>query len=170
VLTLLVGRSAVERAKAGVIAVLLTLLALSLWLTSAGRAAAVGEQRDRSNAVDIATRFGAALTTYDYAHRDVQMSLVVLICSRSVCERVAGAFADIAAAKASSIGDVMDATVINQTSTQIEVLLRTSQVVTSSYEAAATELTGWLHVSVGRSRNGWVVIDYRWLLAPSGAP
>jgi len=170
-LSSLLGRSLVERAKAITIATLGGLLLLSLWQVSTENALAARQSRDHQAAADVARQFASALTTYDYAHPNIQRLKLEDLSSADVRDRVLASSAEIASAKGSSLGDATDAVVISTgTDSQIEVLVRTNQVVASVYVGAGTELAGLLDVTLGRTDGTWLVVTYRWLLAPGGAP
>ena len=109
-------------------------------------------------------------TAYDYAHPNVQITQLATISSSAVRDRVAGAAGDLVVARASSIGDVSDSFIARMTSSYVEVLVRTSQVVSAAYSAAGTKLAGLLDVTVSRTPQGWTVTDYSWLSSPGGAP
>jgi len=162
------GRPGADRAKSVAIGVLAGLLLLALWQLATESALASREDHDRQAAVAVAQRFAIALTTYDYAHPNVQLVAVVAVSSVSVQERVRTASTDIVAARASSLGGVSDAVVTNLTPSKGNVLLETTQVIGGGYAETGTTLRGLLEVTVGQPGGGWAVIDFRWLLAPSG--
>ena len=161
-------RSVSERAKTVAISVLAGLLLLALWQLESQSALTTREDQNRQVAVDVAQRFAIALTTYDYAHPNVQLDTVAAVSSVAVQERVRAAAEDVVAAKASSLGEVTDSVVTNLTASKADVLLETAQVVGGSYAESGTTLRGLLEVTVGQPGGGWVVVDFRWLLAPSG--
>jgi hypothetical protein len=132
-------------------------------------AKAVREDQDRRVATDVAVRFAVALTTFDYAHPNVQVLQVAALSWQVVQGRVAASIDDIAATKASSVGNVSESIVLRLIGFQAEVLVRTSQVVTSTY-TAGTRMAGLVDVTVRRSSGRWMVSDYRWLVAPSNSP
>jgi len=165
-----VGRSAVERGKSAAIVVLLGLAVLSLQQVSSVRMTATRDQQDRDGATKVVRRFAIALTTYDYAHPAVQARELAAISSSAVSDRIAGAGGDVSAARASSIGDVIGTVIATSTSSRAEVLVRTSQIVSTAYSAAGTKLAGLLDVTVSRTPRGWTVTDYSWLASPGGEP
>jgi type II secretory pathway pseudopilin PulG len=164
------GRSTAERAKSIAIVILSALLLLSLWQASSDRAQAQRESRDRQAVTDVAGRFATALTTYDYAHPNIQMLAVAEVASPAVRARVSAAFTDLARAKASSIGDVTSSIVETLSDSRAEVLVRTSQVVSGSYAAPGMELSGMLDTTIISLGSGWLVSDYSWLPTHGGAP
>src|SRR5713101_5911570 len=100
----LLGRSTPERAKSITIGVLAGLLMVCLLQLSTVNAQAVREDQDRRVATDVAVRFAVALTTFDYAHPNVQVLQVAALSWQVVQGRVAASIDDIAATKASSVG------------------------------------------------------------------
>jgi hypothetical protein len=166
----LVGRSSAERAKSIAIGLLLGLLVLSVWQLSIENAQANREDQAHRAAVDIAQRFASALTTYDFAHPGVQGLQIAALSTTAIRDRVFASSGDVVSARASSVGDVTDVIVATLTGSTATVLVTTSQVVSSTYTGTAATLAGLLDVTVGRSPRGWLVTDYRWLLAPGGPP
>lgn len=166
----LLGRSTVERAKSITIALLTGLLMLALWQVSTGNAAANREDQNRQGATDVARRFAIALTTYDYAHPEVQRLNVAGVSSETVQEKVSSALPDLLALEASSLGDVRDSIVSSLTNTGARVIVSTSQVISSRDVLTATQLVGLLEVSLSRSPQSWIVTNYRWLAVPGNAP
>jgi hypothetical protein len=166
----LVGRSTSERAKSITIGLLIGLLMLSLWQMSTGNAQANREDQNRQDATDVARRFAIALTTYDYAHPEVQRLNVAAVSSQTVQEEVSSALQDVLALEASSLGDIRDSIVSSLTNTGARVIVSTSQVISSRDVVTATQLQGLLEVSLSRSPQSWIVTNYRWLAVPVNAP
>jgi hypothetical protein len=165
-----VGRSTAERSKSIAIALLTGLLILALWQVANVTTQATRETHDRQVAADVARRFALALTTYDYAHPDVQAKQVATVSSQLVTERIRAASLDFKSARASSLGDVTDVVVASVTDTHGEVFVDTAQAVSHSYAEGETNLIGLLVVTVSRSGGVWLVSDYHWLLAPGSVP
>lgn len=165
----LLGRSGAERAKSIAIGLLAVLLMLALWQVWTENGPAAARDHDRQAATDIARRFAIALTTYDYAHLNVHLAQIAAVCTAAVSDRIAAASGDVIAAKASSQGEAKDSLVMTITAARVEMLVTTSQVVTG-YGISGIWVAGLLDITVGRSGGGWLVTDYRWLLAPSAAP
>lgn len=166
----LFGRRFVERAKSIVIGALAGLLIVALWQVSSERAQIAQQDQDRQIAGQIAQRFAVALTTYDYAHPDLQLSQIASLSSPAVFDRVSASSHEMAAAQASSLGQATDIVIVNGASSGTDVLVTTSQVVSGTYTLAGTTLAGLLDVRIGRPGSAWVVINFRWLVAPAGAP
>jgi hypothetical protein len=166
----LVGRSTTERAKSITIGLLTGLLMLSLWQVSTGNAQANREDQNRQGATDVARRFAMALTTYDYAHPEVQRLNVAAVSSQTVQGEVSSALSDLVALRASSVGDVRDSIVSGLTDTDARVIVNTSQVTHSRDVLTATQTQGLLEVSLSQSPRSWMVTDYQWLVVPGIAP
>jgi len=159
----LLGRSAAERLKSVTIVLLTAVLVSLIWQMSNQGAAAASDQAERDAAVAAAWRFAIALTTYDFAHPDVQVSQVGAVSSVSVRDRVRMATADLVAAKASSVGDPISAMVVSEIKSTVNVVVRTSQVVSGSYVRTGVVFVGLLSVTVTLSNGRSVVTDYRWI-------
>ncbi len=143
---------------------------LSLWQVSTENGQAQRADLVRQVVADIAGRFAIALTTYDYAHLNVQLLQVGKVSSPPVRDRVIISSSDVASAKASSLGEVSDSIVVSLTSFRADVLIGTSQVVKNTFTVAGTTLTGLIDITVSRLNGDWLVTDYRWLLAPGSTP
>jgi hypothetical protein len=163
---ILLGRSKGERVKSAAIVVLASLLMISLWQLAAQNSEATRGNRLRDIASGVAQRFAIALTTYDYAHPNVQLVKIAAISSPVVRDRVSSASRDVVNARASSVGAASDPIVTTVSTSHAGVLVRTSQIVTAKFVAGGIELTGLLEVKVNRAGDRWVVGDYRWLVAP----
>jgi hypothetical protein len=150
VVAVFVGRSTVEQGKSLGIVLLAGLTAVSLWQVANARAVAVGDQQARASVESISERFAIALTTYDYAHPAVQAGQVAAVSAPSVRERVGTASRDLVLARASSFGEATGAVVSVLTSDRADVLVRTSQVVSGSYEVTTARLYGLLEVRLSR--------------------
>ena len=166
----LFGRSVLERAKTIAIAGLAVLLVLFAWQLSADQVQSRQDIRDRQGASDVARRFAIALTTYDYAHPEVQLEQIAAISSPGLRNRISAAFADIGGARASSLGEITALDVVALNGGVAHVLVRTSQVVSGAYVMTGTTVTGLLDLALIRLGGGWIVSQYRWLVAPSNAP
>ena len=166
----LFGSSTVERAKSLAVGGLAALLVLSLWQLTAENAQAARDDQNRQAVTGVASRFAVALTTYDYAHPDLQISRVAAVSSRAVVDRVSASSGDLAAAKVASIGEVRDTRLVTGPNSAAEVLVSTVQVVSNIYAAAGTTLSGLLYVALIRLGTGWEVTNFRWLLSPTSAP
>ena len=59
--------------------------------------------------IELASDFGKELTTYDYAHPDVQANRLAPLTTRQVQDKVRRAFPDLALYQAVSVGDRPDA-------------------------------------------------------------
>jgi hypothetical protein len=169
-LKVFVGRSTVEQAKSLVIVLLAGLVAVSLWQVCVGRMVAVRDQQDRENVVNVAERFAIALTTYDYGHLNVQAAQVAAVSAPSVRGRVGFTSQDLVSARASSVGAATNAVVSALTKDRAAVIVRTSQLVSGSFEETTTKLYGLIEVRLSRSQGGWTVVDYLWLTSSGGAP
>jgi len=143
---------------------------LSLWQVTTGHAQAIREDQNRQVATDVARRFAIALTTYDYAHPEVQRLNVAAVSSRTVQEKISSSLPDLVAIGASSLGDVRDSIVSRLADTDARVIVSTSQVTKSRDVVTAIQIQGLLEVSLSQSSSMWIVTDYRWLVMSSGSP
>jgi hypothetical protein len=162
-LNALVGRSRIEGAKSIAIAALTVLLAVSLWQVSAGQAQAQQEMRDRNAAAEIAGRFAVALTSYDYAHLDVQQRELRGVASNDVIAVITRSSGDVQAAKATSIGTVIRSWIVGFESAHADAIVRVSQVEDSTFVAAPTVQSSLLDVRIADTRGGWQVVGFEWL-------
>lgn len=168
-LTLFGGPKA-ERAKSITIGALASLLLLTLAQLANQTSQTAHDDQYRRAATQVAMGFAVALTTYDYAHRDVQLSQIAVVSSAAILDRVRRDSHDVVDSRASSLGAASDPIVASVTDTRVVVLVGTSQIVSSTYTSLARALAGLVEITVTHSTGRWVVADYRWLVAPGDAP
>jgi hypothetical protein len=163
VLNRLIGRDPVEVGKTIVLLFSALIAAVALQQLAATRSSQTAGQVDRAAVVELAADFGKELTTYDYAHPDVQANRLAPLTTRQVQQKVKQAFPDLALYQAVSVGDPPDAYVQTLDADRAEVLLQTRSTMQSQYVPAGTRTSGLLLCDVQRGPSGWRVSDYRWL-------
>lgn len=162
-LTRLVGRDPVEVGKTAVLAFVTLIAVVALQQLAATRADRTAGEADRGTVLDVATSFGRELTTYDYAHPDVQVNRLTPLTTSQVREDVKRAFPDLALYRAVSVGDHPDAYLQTLDRDDAQVLLQTRSTVQSQYVPAGTRTSGLLVCDLTRDQSGWRVSGYRWL-------
>ncbi|HXM53974.1 MAG TPA: hypothetical protein VOB72_01195 [Candidatus Dormibacteraeota bacterium] len=162
-LTRLLGRGPVELGKTIVLVFLALIAAVALQQLATTRAAQTAGQADRVAVIELATDFGRELTTYDYAHPDVQANRLAPLTTRQVQDKVKQAFPDLALYQAVSVGDRPEAYVQTLAGDHAQVLLQTRSTMQSQYLPPGTRTSGLLLCDVRRGPSGWRVSDYRWL-------
>lgn len=162
-LTRLVGRGPVEVGKTVVLAFVTLIAIVALQQLAATRSDRTAGEADRGTVLDVATSFGRELTTYDYAHPDVQANRLGPLTTASVREDVKRAFPDLALYRAESVGDRPDAYLQTLDADHAQVLLQTRSTMQSQYVPAGTRTSGLLVCDLTRSASGWRVSGYRWL-------
>jgi hypothetical protein len=147
-----------------VLLVFVTLIAaVALQQLATTRSSQTSGQGDRAAALGVARDFGQELTTYDYAHPDVQVNRLTPLVSRRVLDQVRRAFPDLALFHAVSVGDAPDAYLQTLDAGHAEVLLQTRSTMQSQYVPPGTRTSGLLLCEVRRGGSGWRVDSYRWL-------
>jgi hypothetical protein len=163
VLNRLIGTEPVEVAKSVLLVFFLLIAAIALQQLAATRASQNVGQSDRSEVLQVASSFGQDLTTYDYAHPQVQVNRIAPLVTPAVLDRVRNAFPDMALYRAVSIGQAPDTYMESLSSDQAEVLVQTHSTMESQYAPPGTQSTGLLLCEIGRESSGWRVSDYKWL-------
>jgi len=163
VLRRLVGEEPVEVAKSAVLIFVTAIAAIALQQLAATRSSQTTGQTDRAAVLRVASDFGRELTTYDYAHPNVQVNRLTPLATSQVVSRVERAFPDLALYRAVSIGDTPDVYLQTLDAGHAEVLLRTRSTMQSQYLPPGTRTTGLLLCEVMHETSGWRVNDYRWL-------
>lgn len=159
----LIGQGPVEVAKSGLLVFMTLIAALALQQLAATRSNQTAGQGDRAAVLSVARDFGQELTTYDYAHPDVQEHRLRPLVTTRVLDQVRRAFPDLALYHAVSVGAEPDAYLQSVDSDHAEVLLRTRSTTQSQYAAPGTHGTGLLVCDLDRDSSGWRVSGYRWL-------
>jgi hypothetical protein len=162
-LSTLIGQSPIEVGKTAVLLFVTLIAAVALQQLATTRGSQTAGQADRSAVLNVSRQFGQALTTYDYAHPDVQLNHLSPIASTQVLNRVRGAVTDLRLYRAVSVGDAPDGFIQSLDSERAEVLLQTRSVVQSVHTPPGTHASGLLVCDLGHTPGGWMVQDYRWL-------
>jgi len=163
VLNRLIGSEPIEVAKS-VLLVFMTLIAIiALQQLAATRSTQTTSQTDRAQVLQVAAGFGQELTTYDYAHPDVQVNRLTPLVTPAVLDRVRRAFPDLALYRAVSVGQSPDTYMQSLDADHAEVLVQTHSTMESQYAPPGTRSTGLLLCEVQRRGAGWRVSDYKWL-------
>ena len=152
-----------EVAKTVLLVFVSLMAAIALQQLAANRSTQNAGREDRSAVLSVARDFGRELTTYDYAHPDVQANRLAPLVTGQVLDRVRRAFPDLALYRAVSVGEPPEAYVQTVDADRARVLLQTRSVMQSQYLAPGTRSSGLLLCDLRRSDSGWRVYDYRWL-------
>lgn len=157
------GSGPVEVGKSALLVFLALVSAVALQQLASTRSSQTSGQADRAVVLGVAGDFGRELTTYDYAHPDVQANRLGPLVSRPVLDQVRRAFPDLALYRAVSVGEAPDAYLQTLDADHAEVLLRTRSAMQSQYVPPGTRTTGLLLCELRRWSSGWRVDSYRWL-------
>jgi hypothetical protein len=163
VLNRLIGTEPVEIAKSVLLAFMTLIAVIALQQLSATRSTQTTGQSDRSDVLQVAASFGQELTTYDYAHPDVQVHGLTPLVTPAILDRVRRAFPDLALYKAVSVGQPPDTYLQSLDSGHAQVLVQTHSTIESQYTPPGTRSTGLLLCEVRRESAGWRVSNYKWL-------
>jgi hypothetical protein len=162
VLTIL-GRGSVEKLKSAAIVTLAVMLAVSLEQLATERQSLLRDQDQRQRVVDTAHAFGVALTTYDYAHPEVQERRLTQLATAAVIAKARQAQVDLVRAKASSTGEAAEVFVQDMSGNHAVALIRVSQAIQDVYTVAGTRTAGLLKAELESALGGWRVVAYEWL-------
>jgi len=163
VLNRLIGTEPVEVVKSALLVFVTLIAVIALQQLAATRSTQTASQADRSAVLQVSADFGQQLTTYDYAHPDVQVNRLTPLVTPAVLDRVRRAFPDLALYRAVSVGQPPDIYVQNVDADQAQVLVRTHSVVESQYTPPGTASTGLLLCDLRHESVGWRVSNYKWL-------
>jgi hypothetical protein len=159
----LIGRTPVEVGKSVGLLALAVLTTIALVQVSVERSHGNQTQQGRSEVVSTAREFAIALTTYDYAHPDVQWRRLSSVAAPTVIEKARGAEPDLLQYQASSLGESPEIWLQDFDGRSGQVLVRTHSIVQSVYSPPGTKASGLMSCRVEQLREGWRVTDYRWL-------
>jgi hypothetical protein len=163
VLNRLIGTEPVEIVKTVLLAFVTLIAAIALQQLAATRSTQTAGQADRSAVLQVSADFGQQLTTYDYAHPDVQVNRMTPLATRAVLDRIRRAFGDLALYKAVSVGQPPETYIQNLDADQAQVLVQTHSVMESQYTPPGTASTGLLLCDLEHESAGWRVSNYKWL-------
>lgn len=158
-----VGTGPIEVGKAVGLVVATVIAVIALQQLAATRSSMTGGEADRAAVLGLARSFGQALTTYDYAHPDVQVNSLSDLATGPVVEKIRRSLPDLAVYQAVSVGEVPDVYLQTLDPSQAQVLVQTRSTVQSRYTSPGTRTTGLLVCDIRRNGSGWRVTDYRWL-------
>ncbi len=162
-LSRLIGHGPIEVGKTILLAFVALIAAVALQQLAAARSDRTSGQADRAAVLTLAADFGKELTTYDYAHPDVQANRLAPLTTAQVQAQVKRAFPDLALYKAVSVGERPDAYLQTLVDGHARVLLQTRSNMQSEYVPPGTKASGLLLCDIRRERSGWRVSGYRWL-------
>lgn len=159
----LIGTEPVEVVKSALLAFVTLIAVIALQQLAATRSTQTAGQADRSTVLQVSADFGQQLTTYDYAHPDVQVNHLTPLVTPSVLDRVRRAFPDLALYRAVSVGQQPETYIQNVDADQAQVLVQTHSVMESQYTPPGTASTGLLLCDLQHESAGWRVDNYKWL-------
>lgn len=162
------GRDRVEGARTFAVIVMAIVAVVSLGQVASQRSVLNSEATAQAAALDVARRFASVMTTYDYAHPEVQKEQLDAIAVPSVVAQVTAAWSDIRTLDASSIGDVVGSTIINFGGRSTSAIVQVDEVVSNNLLGRGRRLSGMLECELWTSPNGaWRIASFRWLIAPA---
>lgn len=162
-LSAFVGRTPLEVAKTVALVFFAFIAAVALQQLAATRSDLSGNQGDRSAVLGVARDFGQALTTYDYAHPEVQERRLSALATRDVVARARESFPDLQRYRAASVGESPDVYLQSLDGGRGQVLVRTRSTMQSATVRPGTRVTGLLLCDLRYSGGGWQVSGYEWL-------
>jgi len=165
----LTGRTWIEKTKALLIVVLLVTVGISqkqLWdAQSAGRSTT----NDRVQVATTATEFTKALTTFDFAHLDVQSGQIKQISTESVLKKVQADFSELQTAHATSIEVSTKPQAVDLEGSHATVLLTTDSRLQTTFIPPGTLSTRTLSCKLLKLIGGWRVSDFNWISTSSSS-
>ena len=159
----LIGRTPVEIGKSVALLALAVLTTIALVQVAVERSHGNQTQQGRSEVIGTAREFAIALTTYDYAHPEVQWRRLESVAAPAVVDRARSAEPDLKQYQASSLGQAPEIWLQEFDGRSAQVLVQTHSLVQSVYSPPGTKASGLMTCRVEQERDGWRVTDYRWL-------
>jgi hypothetical protein len=163
VLSELFGETILERAKSIVIVLLAAIAAIGLQQLAAARQQLNSRPAAEAQALDVAREFASALTTYDYAHLDVQDNSLQDLASQGVLDRIRTSQPDLVVARASSNGSAGQAYLQSFTGQTAVAVVQTEQTISSAAAPQAVKASGLFSCRLELGPGGWRVTSYQWL-------
>lgn len=159
----LIGQGPIEVGKSILIVFLAMIAAIALQQLATTRSTQTAGQSERAEVQALARDFGRALTTFDYAHPEVQRGQLARLATSSVVDKAAQSFPDLQLHKAVSVGQTPDTYLQSMGSDHAQVLVQTKSTLQSAYIPPGTRASGLLLCDLERTGSGWRVSGYQWL-------
>jgi len=163
VLREVIGETPVEQVKSVLILAFAALAAIGLQQLAATRQQVAARPTAKAQTLKVARSFGAALTTYDYAHLDVQANRLRDLASASVLDSIRTSQPDLVVAKATSSGSAAQAYLQSFDGQTAVAVVQTEQTVSSQAVPQPAKASGLFSCRLERGADGWRVTSYRWL-------
>jgi hypothetical protein len=163
VLNQLIGRTPLEVGKSIALGVLALVTTVALLQLAGERTQGRQGERGRTEVLSTARDFALALSTYDYAHPDVQLHRLTAVAVPQVVEKVRSAEPDLQQYQASSVGQTPDIWVQDFNGSSARVLIRTKSTMQSTFAPPGTRASGLVSCQVEQRSGGWRVTEYQWL-------
>ena len=165
----LFGETRLEQAKSIAILVLAVIAAIGLQQLASTRQQLTSQPADEAQALDVARAFASALTTYDYAHLDVQDNRLRGLAAPSVLDTIRTSQPDLATAGASSNGGAAQAYLQSFDGQAAVAVVQTEQTISTRSAPQAVRASGLFSCRLRRQPGGWRVTSYRWLTPVTAA-
>lgn len=159
----LLGRTPVELAKSVALVFVGFIAIVALQQLATTRSDLTGNQSDRSEVLGLGREFGQAITTYDYAHPEVQERRLSSLATEQVIAKARRSFPDLERYRTASIGEPPDVYLQTLEAGRGQLLVRTSSTMQSATVPPGTRVSGLLLCDVRHLREGWRVTEYQWL-------
>ena len=159
----LIGETPLEQVKSVLILALAAVAAIGLQQLASTRQQIAARPAAEAQALEAARAFGAALTTYDYAHLDVQANHLQDLASPSVLDSIRTSQPDLVVAKATSSGSAAQAYLQSFDGQTAVAVVQTEQTVSSQAVPQPAKASGLFSCRLERGADGWRVTSYRWL-------
>jgi hypothetical protein len=163
VLSELLGETGLERAKSILIVVLAAIAAIGLQQLAVARQQLASQPVAEAQALDAARAFAAALTTYDYAHLEIQDNRLQGVAAQNVLDAIRTSQPDLVQAKASSNGGAGQAYLQSFDGQTAVAVVQTEQTISSAAAPQAVRASGLFRCGLQLGPDGWRVTSYTWL-------
>ena len=165
----LFGETVLERAKSILIVLLGAIAAVGLQQLAVTRQLLNSRPAAEAQALDVAKEFASALTTYDYAHLDVQDNRLRDLVTPTVLDSIRTSQPDLVVARATSTGDAARAYLQSFDGRTAVAVVQTEQTVSTQSAPVAARASGLFSCRLEREAGGWRVTSYQWLTPVTAA-
>lgn len=166
-LKLVFGRDRTERARSIALAIALLVAATALIQLRIERSTTAARVDQETAALELARNFATALTTYDYAHPEIQVRALRSTADSSVVADVVRGQHDLYTAHASGLGEAGAAWLAQHDGASADAVVEVSEMITNDFSGKGRTVRGLLECHVARTGgNAWRVVGFQWLNAP----
>lgn len=166
-LNVVLGRDRIERSRSVALLATLLLAGAALLQLQWERSSATVRDRDEAAVQDVSRAFAVALTTYDYAHPDVQLRHLEQLADPSVVGKVQSTAQDLVRSRASAVGEATRVSVTSLNGDAASTIVEVRETMSNSFLASPREASAVLTCELRQlAGGGWRIRSFDWLAIP----